>query len=109
MYQGLQGALAGLISSMLPAASAAMLEIEIVVKESEADQPFPGERAYAKLMWWDALFLASLTPLILETLKGQRALAGLAFVGFLGLLLAGITDSLSGTTVVGPKAKGKAR
>ena len=38
---------------------------------------------------------------LVETLKGQRALAGVAFVGFLGLLLAGITDSLSGTTVVG--------
>ena len=38
---------------------------------------------------------------LVETLKGQRAWAGVAFVGFLGLLLAGITDSLSGTTVVG--------
>jgi len=38
---------------------------------------------------------------LVETLKGQRVLAGVAFVGFLGLLLAGITDSLSGTTVVG--------
>jgi len=38
---------------------------------------------------------------LVETLKGQRAWAGLAFVGFLGLLLAGLTDSLAGTTVVG--------
>ena len=37
----------------------------------------------------------------LETLKGQRVLAGVAFVGFLGLLLAGIIGSLDGTTVAG--------
>ncbi len=38
---------------------------------------------------------------LVETIKGQRVWAGIAFVGFLGLLLAGITDSLSGTTVTG--------
>ena len=38
---------------------------------------------------------------LVETLKGQRVLAGVAFVGFLGLLLAGIIGSLDGTTVAG--------
>ena len=38
---------------------------------------------------------------LVETIKGQRALAGLAFIGFLGLLLAGIVDALDGTAVVG--------
>lgn len=38
---------------------------------------------------------------LVETLKGQRLLAGVAFVGFLGLLLAGVVDALDGTTVVG--------
>ena len=38
---------------------------------------------------------------LVETLKGQRLLAGLAFVGFLGLLLADVVDALDGTTVVG--------
>ncbi len=38
---------------------------------------------------------------LVETIKGQRVWAGLAFLGFLGLLLAGISGSLDGTTVVG--------
>ena len=38
---------------------------------------------------------------LVETLKGQRVLAGVAFVGFLGLLLAGVIGSLDGTTVAG--------
>ncbi len=38
---------------------------------------------------------------LVETLKGQRLWAGVAFVGFLGLLLAGITDALAGTTLIG--------
>jgi len=38
---------------------------------------------------------------LVETIKGQRVWAGVAFVGFLGLLLAGISGSLAGTTVVG--------
>ena len=71
MYQGLQGAIAGLVASMLPAASAAMLEVEIVKKQNIADEPFPGAPAYGRLMWFDALFLASLAPLVLETLRGQ--------------------------------------
>ena len=38
---------------------------------------------------------------LVETLKGQRVWAGVAFVGFLGLLLAGVIGSLDGTTVAG--------
>jgi NADH-quinone oxidoreductase subunit J len=38
---------------------------------------------------------------LIETIKGQRALAGVAFIGFLGLLLAGIVDALDGTAFVG--------
>ena len=38
---------------------------------------------------------------LVETIKGQRVWAGIAFASFLGLLLAGIVDSLAGTTVVG--------
>jgi NADH-quinone oxidoreductase subunit J len=38
---------------------------------------------------------------LVETLKGQRFLAGLAFLGFLGLLLAGIVPALDGTRVTG--------
>lgn len=38
---------------------------------------------------------------LVETIKGQRVLAGLAFIGFLGLLLAGIAGAFDGTTVVG--------
>lgn len=38
---------------------------------------------------------------LVETIKGQRALAGVAFVGFLGLLLAGIVGALDGTAVTG--------
>ena len=38
---------------------------------------------------------------LIETLRGQRVWAGIGFVGFLGLLLAGIIGSLDGTTVVG--------
>lgn len=41
---------------------------------------------------------------LVETIKGQRVWAGVAFVGFLGLLLAGITGSLAGTTVAGLEA-----
>ncbi len=36
-----------------------------------------------------------------ETLRGQRLWAGVGFVGFLGLLLAGIVDALDGVPVVG--------
>lgn len=36
-----------------------------------------------------------------ETIRGQRLLAGIAFVGFLGLLLAGLADALDGTSVTG--------
>ncbi len=38
---------------------------------------------------------------LVETIKGQRIWAGLAFLGFLGLLLAGLSGVLDGTTVVG--------
>ncbi|MGB7981621.1 MAG: NADH-quinone oxidoreductase subunit J [Candidatus Nanopelagicales bacterium] len=38
---------------------------------------------------------------LVETIKGQRVWAGLAFLGFLGLVLAGISGALDGTTVVG--------
>ncbi len=38
---------------------------------------------------------------LVETLRGQRLLAGLAFLGFLGLLLSGILRALDGTNVVG--------
>ena len=38
---------------------------------------------------------------LVETIKGQRFLAGVAFVGFLGLLLAGVVSAFDGTTVVG--------
>ena len=38
---------------------------------------------------------------LVETLKGQRFWAGVGFVGFLGLLLAGIVHAFDGTTVVG--------
>jgi NADH-quinone oxidoreductase subunit J len=38
---------------------------------------------------------------LVETIKGQRFLAGVAFVGFLGLLLAGVVEALDGTAVAG--------
>ena len=38
---------------------------------------------------------------LVETLEGQRVWAGLAFLGFAGLLLVGISGALDGTTVVG--------
>jgi NADH-quinone oxidoreductase subunit J len=38
---------------------------------------------------------------LVETIRGQRLWAGVAFVGFLGLLLAGVVDALDGTTVAG--------
>jgi NADH-quinone oxidoreductase subunit J len=38
---------------------------------------------------------------LVETLKGQRLAAGLAFVGFLGLLLSGVVNALDGVPVVG--------
>ncbi|HEX6888993.1 MAG TPA: NADH-quinone oxidoreductase subunit J [Candidatus Nanopelagicales bacterium] len=41
---------------------------------------------------------------LVETIKGQRLLAGLAFVGFLGLLLTGIVDALDGMPLNGLQA-----
>jgi NADH-quinone oxidoreductase subunit J len=38
---------------------------------------------------------------LVETLKGQRLLAGIAFVGFLALLLTGVVRAFDGTTVTG--------
>lgn len=38
---------------------------------------------------------------LVETIKGQRVWAGIAFVGFLGLLLAGVVDAFDGVPVVG--------
>ena len=38
---------------------------------------------------------------LVETIKGQRVWAGVAFVGFLGLLLTGVVGALDGTTVAG--------
>ncbi|MGB8021021.1 MAG: NADH-quinone oxidoreductase subunit J [Candidatus Nanopelagicales bacterium] len=38
---------------------------------------------------------------LVETLKAQRLLAGVAIVGFLGLLLAGLVGALDGTSVAG--------
>jgi NADH-quinone oxidoreductase subunit J len=38
---------------------------------------------------------------LVETIKGQRFLAGVAFVGFLGLLLAGVVSAFDGTSVAG--------
>ena len=38
---------------------------------------------------------------LVETIKGQRVWAGVAFVGFLGLLLAGVVDAFDGVPVVG--------
>jgi NADH-quinone oxidoreductase subunit J len=38
---------------------------------------------------------------LVETLRGQRLLAGIAFVGFLGLLLAGVANAFDGIPFVG--------
>jgi NADH-quinone oxidoreductase subunit J len=46
---------------------------------------------------------------LVETLKGQRLLAGIAFVGFLGLLLAGVVEAFDGVPFVGLEAANTAQ
>jgi NADH-quinone oxidoreductase subunit J len=46
---------------------------------------------------------------LVETLRGQRVLAGLGFVGFLGLLLSGIVDAFDGVPIVGLDSANSAR
>lgn len=70
LYQGVQGALTGLATSML-GGTLAVMRFDVIVKNKREDEPFPGRLGYFGVQWIDAIFLSSVTPLILDTLRSQ--------------------------------------
>lgn len=69
IYQGLQGVAVALggasVSSLV-----AMMELKTVTKADPAAEPFPGDATFKQLDRMDALYLASMLPLILLATSG---------------------------------------
>ena len=70
-YQGLQGVLAGVLTTAVEGTVAAGMRFKVFWKDDAAAEPLPGQKWYAVLDWPDALFLASLLPMVLLTLRAQ--------------------------------------